>query len=153
MEIVTYKGLDITKEILKPLYELNILNMKKVDSEIAVYSEEVWSNNFLNNETQIVIIAIDDDKIAGFALMDLRDRENYVNDIQINEAYQKDGTTFNSIIKKLFENGTFNLCFTGKIWKDNQKAKDIFKKMGVYSFGDNVVLTYENAKKWVEAKN
>ena len=102
----------------------------------------------MENDLLLCVECIENNYLIGFALLTLKEDENYINEFHIMKERQHDGFTFREMIKVIIQKSQAGKDFTGRIWTENYDAKKIFHSMGALPDGEKYRLSYDKAVKW-----
>ena len=90
------------------------------------------------------------EKLAGYIIIYLREKENYVREFEVNKEFQNDGVTFKYMIRETLPNTNTDNVFTGRILPHNDEAKGAFKRMGALGKEGIYEVTAERIMKSLE---
>lgn len=157
MNCIINRSSELTSENVEELFSLFLRNMgqfakknKFFESIKTEFYKEKWINDILNEERLLSFRFYDNEILAGYILIIIKENENFVHEFQIDESYQGDGKTFKEMILVTVSNIPNQNDYTGNIWFVNEKSRNVFKHLGAKFIDDQYKIEREILNKWIK---
>ena len=125
MENIIRNSKTITRLELERLYSIYADNFPDDKQEM-----NHWIDEIITEPDVLYSMFYDNDKLAGYIIIYLRETENYIREFEIAKEYQNNGTTFKDMIKETIHYTNTDNMFTGIILPNNEEAKGVFRRIG-----------------------
>jgi len=149
--VSTYANKLSDKEI-EDIYGLLYYNMSKLyDSPLKESYKKEWIETNSNADNILFLLFYNKDHFVGFIQCQVSDIENHIQEVQVAEEVQGDGSTFRAMIKSFVASGEINrnVPISGEIWVRNRKSRSVFMHMGAKNRDGRYSITYEDLCSWI----
>ena len=147
MESIIKNNRTVTRLELEQLYFIYADNLIEGVEKKEMNS---WIDEIIQEPNIFYSMLYDNDKLAGYMIIYLREKENYIREFEIAKEYQNNGVTFKELIKETLPYTDSDKIYTGRILGHNEEAKGVFRRIGAIVVDGKYQVTYDRLMKMID---